>query len=101
MNIQDAVRKFGDKKGREQAHVSGETDQIDLVFVENGSDLAVVHFALEAFRGDHTGLDSARFRTLDAGRAIAIADDDGDLRVRNPSGRNAFRERLEVRAAAA
>src|ERR1700730_18756592 len=101
MYIQDAVQKLCDKKGRQKADVSGETDQIDLVFVENRSDLAVVHFALQSFRRNHARLDSARFRALDSGRALAIADHDGDLRVRNLSRRNAFRQRLEIRAAAA
>src|SRR5260370_23300307 len=101
MDIEDTIRKFGDKKGRKQAHVSGKTDQIDFLFVEDGRDLAVVGFALEAFRRNHAGLDSTRLRALDAGRAFAIADDDGDLRVRNPTRRDAFRERLEIRAAAA
>src|SRR5260370_28753721 len=101
MDIEDAVRKFGDKKGREQAHVSGEADEINMEFVEDGRDLAVVGFALEAFRGNHTGLDSTRLRALDAGRALAIADNDGDLRVRNSSGCDAIRDRLEARTAAA
>ena len=101
MNIQDAVQKFCDKKRRQKAHVSGETDQLDLAFVENRSDLAVVHFALQAFRRNHARLDSTRLSALDAGRALAIADNDGDLRVRNSSRRDAFRQRLEIRAAAA
>src|SRR5882672_2037324 len=101
MNIQDAVQKSCDKKGRQQAHVSGETDQIDLLFVKNRSDLTVIDLALQAFRRNHARLDSTRFRALDARRALAIADDDGDLRVRNPSRRNAFRQGFEVRAAAA
>ena len=66
MNIQDAVQKFCDKKGRQKAHVSGETDQLDLVLVENRSDLAVVHFAFQAFRRNHARLDSTCFRALDA-----------------------------------
>src|SRR5260370_18646406 len=100
MDIEDAVRKFGDKKGREQAHVYGEADEINMEFVEDGRDLAVVGFALEAFRRNHAGLDSTRFRALDTGRAFAIADDDGDVRVRNPTRRDAFRERLGNRGAA-
>src|SRR2546426_1118108 len=49
MNVQDAVWIFCDKKRREQAHVSGEADEIDFVFVKNSGDLAVVDFAFEAF----------------------------------------------------
>src|SRR6266700_3856590 len=65
MNVQDAVWIFGDKKWGEQPHVSRQTNQINLVFVENGCDLAVVSFALQAFRRDHARLDTARFGALD------------------------------------
>jgi len=101
MNVQDAIWKFGDEKRGEQTHVAGKADQVDAMLVEDGGDLAVVGFALEAFRRDDAGLDSARFGALDAGRAFAIADDDGDFRVGDAARNNAFRERLEVRAAAA
>ena len=101
MNIQNAIRKFGDEKRGKEAHISGETDEADFVFVENGGDLAVIGFAFEAFRGDYARLDAARFGALDAGGAFAIADDDGDLRVGDTTRRDAFGEGFEVRAAAA
>src|SRR5207245_2149689 len=53
MNIKDAIGKFGDEERREQAHISGEADEVDFVIVENGGDLAIVGFALEASRRDH------------------------------------------------
>jgi hypothetical protein len=49
VNVQDAIWVFRDKEWGEQAHVAGEADQFHLVLVENGSDLAVVNFALETF----------------------------------------------------
>src|SRR6266700_2394957 len=101
MNVQDAVWIFGDKKWGEQPHVSRQTNQINFVFVENGGDLAIVSFALQAFRRDHARANAARFGALDARCAFAIADDDGDFRIGNAARRDAFRERLEVRAAAA
>ena len=101
MDVQDAIGKLGDKKRREQAHVAGQADEVNFVLVKNGGDLAVVGFALEAFRGDHAGLDSTRFGALETGRAFAIADDNGDFRDGDAARGNAFRERLEVRAAAA
>src|SRR3989442_5957460 len=52
VNIQDAVWIFGDEKGREQAHVSCQADEINSVFVENGGNFAVVDFALEEDRAD-------------------------------------------------
>src|SRR5260370_10591324 len=101
VNVQDAIWIFCDEEGRQQAHVSGEADEVDFVLVENGGDLAVVDFALKAFRRNHASGDSARFRALDARGAFAIANADGDFGVRNAACRDAIRERLEVRAAAA
>src|SRR5260370_5655112 len=97
VNVQDAIWIFCDEEGRQQAHVSGEADEIDFVFVKNGGDLAVVDFALEAFRRDHAIGNAERFSTLDAGRAFAIADDDSDLRIRNAACRDAFRAGFEGR----
>src|SRR2546427_5412649 len=91
MNIQDAIGKFGDKKRRQQAHVTGEADEVDFVLVQNSGDLAVVDFPFQTLRRNHARLDSSGFGALDAGSAFAIADDDGDLRVRDSSRRNAFR----------
>src|SRR5260370_16044830 len=101
MDRQAVVWKFGDKKGREQTHVTREADEVDFVLVENGGDLAVVDFALKAFRRNHASGDSARFRALDARGAFAIANDDGDFGVRNAACRDAIRQRLEGLAAAA
>ncbi len=101
MNVQDAVWIFCDKKWGEQPHVACQTNQINLVVVEDGGDLAVVDFAFEAFRRNHARANSARFGALDAWCAFAIADDDGDLRIRNAACLDTFRERLEIRATAA
>src|SRR5256885_9891615 len=43
-----------------------------------------IDLTLQAFRRNHARLDSTRFRALDARRALAIADDDGDLREGAP-----------------
>jgi len=101
VNVQDAVWIFCDEERREQAHVSGEADEIDFMLVKNGGDLAVVDFAFETFRWDCARLDATRFGALDAWRAFTIADDDGDFRVGNAARRDAVRESFEVRAAAA
>ena len=42
MNIQDALRKTFDEVWRQQAHITGQADQINLVFPQNGNNLAVV-----------------------------------------------------------
>src|SRR5258707_4569380 len=45
VNIEDALGKGGYEEGGEKAHVAGEADEIDFVFVEYGGDLSVVGFA--------------------------------------------------------
>jgi len=101
VDVKDAVGEGGDEIRREKAHVAGEADEVDFVFVEDGDDLAVVGFALEAFGGDGTGGDAAGFGAVEAWSAFAIADDDGDIGVGDAGGGNAVREGFEVRAAAA
>src|ERR1700722_12317310 len=44
--------KRGDEVGGEQAHVSGEADEIGFGFLEGGDDLTVVGFAFETRAGD-------------------------------------------------
>src|SRR4249920_2803191 len=92
VNVEDAVGEGGDEIRGEKAHVAGEADEIDFVFVEDGDDLAVVGFALEAFGGDGAGGDAAGFGTVEAGSAFAIADDDGDFGVGDAGCGNAVRE---------
>src|SRR5437899_3884978 len=36
MDVENALGEGGYEKGREEAHVAGEADEIDLVFVEDG-----------------------------------------------------------------
>src|SRR5260370_86715 len=76
VNVQDAIWIFCDEEGRQQAHVSGEADEIDFVFVKNGGDLAVVDFALEAFRKDHAIGNAQRFSTLDAEKKVRAGKDE-------------------------
>src|ERR1700676_244677 len=99
MNVEDALGKGGYEKGREEAHVAGEADEIDFVFVEDGSDLAVVGFAFEAFGGDGAGGNIAGGGSFEAGGTGLIADDDGDFGVGDTSGGDTIGEGFEVGAA--
>src|ERR1700730_1022933 len=101
VNVEDAIGESGDEIWREKAHVTGEADEIDFVFVEDGEVLAIVGFALEAFGGDGAGGDAAGFGAVETGSAFAIADDDGDFGVGDAGGGNTVREGFEVGAAAA
>jgi hypothetical protein len=101
MNIQNTIRECSYKIWRKQAHVAGQTDEVDFVLIEDRDDLAVIRFALQTFRRNRSRRDAARFCAIEAGRAFAVADDYRDLRVGNSAGNDALRERFEVRTAAA
>src|SRR6266436_5830234 len=74
VNIEDALGKGGYEEGGEKAHVAGEADEINFVFVENGGDLAVVGFAFEAFGGDGArGNDAAGGDTIGEGFEVGAA----------------------------
>ena len=98
MNIQNAAAKGLHEVWGEQTHVAGETDEIDIFFLQRGDDLAVIGFAFEALGWNDASVDAARAGAFDAGSAFAMADDDGDLRIRDASGGDAVRERQIGRA---
>src|SRR5258708_39050874 len=78
--------KWGYEKGGEKAHVAGEADEINFVFVEYGGDLAVVDFAFEAFGGDGARGDVAGGGAFEGGGAGLGGNDDGDFGVREAVG---------------
>ena len=101
VNVEDAIGEARDEKRGEEAHVAGEADEIDLVLVEDGDDLAVVGFAFEAFAWDGDSGDIAGFGAVKAGSVFAVADDDGDFGVGDASRGEAVRKGFEVGAATA
>ena len=101
MNIQDALRKTFDEVWRQQAHITGQADQINLVFAQNGNDLAVVGFTLQPARGDDPRCNPPRVGALNSLRAFAIGDNNSDARIWNAARGNAIREGLKIRASSA
>src|SRR5208282_4620778 len=101
VNVQNTIRECSHKIRRQQAHIAGQADELDFVFVQHGDHLPVVRFAFQSLRRNGARGDAARFCAFKAGRAFAIADDDGDFRVGNLAGCDAVCERFEVRTAAA
>src|ERR1700727_337689 len=99
MNIQNAIGKRRYEVRGEQAHVSGETNQIYLAFLKSRDDLAVVSFAFETLGGDDARGQAAFLGAVDAGSAFAIAQDDGDFGVGDTSGVDAFRQSDKIRPA--
>src|ERR1700736_6820907 len=101
MNIQDAPRKTMNEIGRQQAHVTGQADQINLVFAQNGNNLAVVSLALKSARGDDLRRDPPHVGALNSLRAFAIGDNNSDARIWNAARGNAICEGLKIRASSA
>jgi hypothetical protein len=101
MDIEDAIGESLDEVGREEAHVAGQTDQIDFVFVEGGYDLAVEGFAFEALGRENLRGQAAGFGAFNAGGAFAIAEDDSDFGLGNAARGDTIGEGFEVRAATA
>src|SRR5271154_3007579 len=100
MDIQDALRKCLDKLRREQAHVSGEADQVGSMLPQGGDDFGIVLGALATI-----GLDDQRGKAAlpsrgYTGRVGAIGDDNGDLSANEFSGMDTVGNGQEVRSQA-
>jgi hypothetical protein len=101
MNIQDTLRKALNKVWRQQAHITRQADQTNLVFAQNGDDLTVVGFTFKPSRREDLRRDPARVGALNSLRAFAIGDHDSDVRVWNAACGNAIRKGFKIRAAPA
>src|ERR1700726_565913 len=101
MNIQDALRKALYEVWRQQAHVTGQANQINLVFAQNRNDLAIVSFTLKPARRDDLRGNPSCVGTLNSLRAFSIGDNKSDVRIWNSARGNAIREGLKIRAASA
>src|SRR5882724_4436538 len=99
MDIKDAIGEGFYEKRREQAHVAGQADEIDLVFVEDGYDLAVESIALKTFRWEDASGEAAGSGAVDAGGAFTVADDDGNFGVGDAACGHTIGEGFEVGAA--
>jgi hypothetical protein len=86
VNIEDAIGEGGYEIGGEEAHVSGQADEINFRLVEGGYDLAVVGFAFEAFGRDYARGEAAFPGAIDARGAFAIAEDESDFGVGDAGG---------------
>src|ERR1700682_2999182 len=101
MNIQNALRKTLYEVRRQQAHITGQADQINLVLAQNRNDLAVVCLTLKPSRRNDLRGDPSRGGALNSLRAFSIGDNHSDVRIWNSALGNAIRESLKIRAAPA
>ena len=99
MDIENPLRKLLHEPGREQPHVAGEANEIDIILLQRGSQVAVVLFARLAFRWNHQRIQPTRTRCDDARRICFIGNDNRNARVGNTARINTVSDSDEIRAA--
>ena len=92
-------RELPHEPGREQAHVTGEADEIDLVVEERSHNFAVVLLARLAFRRNDERVEAALAGGFDAGSVGAVRNHDRNAGIGYPASRNAVGDGHKVRAA--
>ncbi len=100
MNVQYAAAKCRDEIRRQQAHETGEANQIDARIVERGDDHAIVGFALKSLRRDDARRDAALGGAVEPRGAFAIGDNERNLGIGNAACGYTLNERNEIRSAA-
>src|SRR5664279_4258156 len=100
MNIDDTLRKCGDKIRGEQSHISSETNQIYPVFLENRHNLSVVFFALQPLGSNGSCRNAKSFCALQPDGIRLIANHNGDFSIGDSPRGHTIRQRLKIRAAA-
>src|SRR6476646_6417112 len=99
MDIQNTPRKLLHEPGREQAHISSQANEVDLVLPQGVYNFAIVFFALFALgRNNHRGQTESAGRFNSAGVKF-VGDDDGDASARNLSRGHGACDGFEVGAA--
>ena len=81
MDVEDAVGEGRDEGRRDDAHVAGEADEVDVVVMELGDHFGVVIGALAACGGDGEGGEAEVAGGGEAGGGFDVGEDDGDLGV--------------------
>ena len=100
VDVEDAVGEGGDEGGREEAHVAGEDDEVDVVLAEGGEHVGVVVGAGAAFGGAELGGQAQGLGGGEAGGAGDVGEDEGDFYVGEPAFADGLMNGEEVGAAA-
>lgn len=79
MDVQDLVRKLRNEATGEKAHVTGETDEVDLVLVKQGGNLGVEFGAVHSRRRDAAVRQAEFTRFGETGCIGAICKNEPDL----------------------
>ena len=86
VDVEDAVGEGCGEGWRDDAHVSGEADEVDVVVVELGDHLGVVVGAFAACGGDGHGGEAEVASGGQAGGGFDVGEDDGDLGLETAFG---------------
>ena len=81
VNVEDPVGEGGDELRRQEAHIAGEADEVDLMVLKAADDFGVVFGAGAAFGDEERGGDAERAGRFEAWGIGYVGDDDGDPRA--------------------
>src|ERR1700676_2391264 len=98
MDVENPRRKLLHKPGREQAHVTGEADEIDFVVQECSYNFAVVLLASLTFRGNDKRIEPSLTGAFKTGSIGAVRNHDRNAGIGYPARRNAIRDSHKIGA---
>src|ERR1700690_823807 len=99
MNVEDAPWELLHEPWREQAHVSGKTDQINLVLLQRSHDFAIMLGPVSALRRNCQRGKAKTTSGFNPARIRPVRNDHGDPSAGNPPSGDVPGDGLEVRAA--
>jgi hypothetical protein len=79
VDVEDAVGEGTDEAWRDDAHVTGEADEVDFVLMEAGEHLGVVVGTLATSGGNAERGEVHLARRGETGSVFAVGEDDGDF----------------------
>ena len=100
VDVEDAVGEGADEVRREQAHVAGEADELDVMLAESGDDVGIVLGALAAAGVEGEGGEAALAGGGEAGSVGHVRDDDSNAGVGDGARADRVGDGEEVGAAA-
>src|SRR5258708_38803783 len=99
MDIENLTRELLHEPGREQAHVSGETDQVHIMLLERINNFAIMLFARFTLRWNYERMQAALARRGDTWCIGFVGDDDSNARSDDSARVDAVGDGNEIRAA--
>src|ERR1700690_174487 len=98
MNVENLRRKLPHEPGRQQAHVAGKADKIDLIVEQRGYHFTIVLFARLAFRRNDERVEPALAGSFKTGSIAPVRDHNRNPGIGYPARRDAVGDRHKIRA---